>query len=217
MQRMLNILTLGIAMSTVSSLTMAGDDMHKYEITVTNGTTSHVMTPPAVIAHNRHFSAFMVGQMASDELATQAESGNPAPLLDMAANSRGVKATAAGTDVILPGQSQTISIMVRGKHPRFTVTSMLASTNDAFVAVNGVGMHGSMRMMDAIVYDAGSEGNNEDCAYIPGPPCGGSSRDTATAEGFVSYHSGIKGIGGVDANKFDWRGPVAQISIKKMD
>lgn len=217
MQRMFSILTMGLALSAMSSLAMASDDMHRYEVTVTNGSTHHVLTPPAVIAHNKHFSAFKVGQPASEQLATQAEFGNPAPLLEMAMNSRGVKATAAGNDVILPGHSQTISIMVRGKHPMFTVTSMLASTNDAFVAVNGVRIHHS-RMLDAIVYDAGSEGNNEDCAYIPGPPCGGGmARDTENAEGFVSYHAGIKGIGGIDANMFDWRGPVANITIKRMD
>jgi len=217
MQRMLSILSLGLAMAA-SNVAIADDDMHMYEVTVTNGSTAHVLTPPAIIAHNSKFSVFMVGQAASEQLATQAETGNPAPLLHSASESRGVKGTAAGGGVILPGHSATISIEVKGKRPMFTVTSMLASTNDAFIAVKNMRMHGGKHSKNALVYDAGSEANNESCHYIPGPPCGNPDqmRDTENAEGFVSFHKGIKGIADLDANTYDWRGPIATVSIKRM-
>ena len=50
--------------------------------------------------------------------------------------------------------------------------------------------------MEAAAYDAGSEYNSEDCAFIPGPPFGnGGVRDTDGAEGYVQILSGIHGIG----------------------
>ena len=53
--------------------------------------------------------------------------------------------------------------------------------------------------------------NNEDCAFIPGPPCGNPGvRDEAEAEGYVHIHAGIHGIGSIEHRTEGWvlaRGP----------
>ena len=68
----------------------------------------------------------------------------------------------------------------------------------------------------ALAYDAGSETNTEDCASIPGPPCGNPGvRDTSNAEGFVHIHSGIHGVGDVTESTYTWDGPVALVEIKR--
>ncbi len=67
-------------------------------------------------------------------------------------------------------------------------------------------------------YDAGTEVNNEMCAYIPGPPCGnGGVRDTAGAEGYVYVSNGIQGTGDLDPAVFNWNNPVAKIMVKRVN
>ena len=66
-------------------------------------------------------------------------------------------------------------------------------------------------------WDAGTEANSEDCAFIPGPPCGmGGVHDPAPAEGFIHISSGITGKGGVAVDEYDWRNPVAKVSIQRV-
>jgi hypothetical protein len=72
--------------------------------------------------------------------------------------------------------------------------------------------------MRSPAYDAGSEANNEDGDFIPGPPFGsGGVRDTEGAEGFVHIHSGVHGIADLDPAIYDWRNPTAEIRITRID
>jgi hypothetical protein len=95
---------------------------------------------------------------------------------------------------------------------------MLVPTNDAFVAVNAVDISGGSVNVRALAYDAGTEANDELCANIPGPPnvCGGEGFNASrkNAEGFVHVHRGIHGIGDLNAAVYDWRNPVARVSIR---
>ena len=75
--------------------------------------------------------------------------------------------------------------------------------------------HGNSQVM-ALAYDAGSEANTELCDFIPGPPCGNHVKDSSEAEGYVFVHSGIHGIGDIDAAMYDWRGPVANVVINEV-
>ncbi len=97
---------------------------------------------------------------------------------------------------------------------------MLIPTNDAFVSVQGMRVpDGRMTTtVAAVAYDAGSEPNDELCASIPGPVCGGEGGSPdADGEGFVHVHAGIHGIGDLAAADFDWRNPVAQVKIQRAD
>ena len=104
----------------------------------------------------------------------------------------------------------------RGRY--LSVAGMLVITNDAFFAVRGARLpkNGSASHR-AVAYDAGSEGNTESCAHIPGPPCGNPGmRETASAEGFVHVHSGVHGGGDLDPAASDWRNPVAMIQVQRI-
>ena len=95
---------------------------------------------------------------------------------------------------------------------------MLVTTNDAFAALNGVRLprRGSTSFF-SVAYDAGSEANTENCSDIPGPPCGNPfNRVPAGAEGYVSVHSGIHGIGDILPENRDWRNPVAWITVRSL-
>jgi hypothetical protein len=90
---------------------------------------------------------------------------------------------------------------------------MLGMTNDGFIAVTGVNLE-TTTMVYANGWDAGTEVNSEspETTAALGSP---NVRDTNGAEGFVTIHRGIRGIGGIDANLRDWRNPCAVITIRK--
>ncbi len=124
------------------------------------------------------------------------------------------------TDPMLPGMSASVTVTNDKKHRFLSLATMLVTTNDAFAALNGVPLPRSSSAFFAVAYDAGSEANNENCASIPGPPCGNPNvRDTGEAEGYVHIHAGIHGIGDLDPLDpavHDWRNPVAKVTIRRL-
>ena len=197
-----------------STLSFAGGNYNVFHVKVTNTTANHVLTPPAVIAHDHDYRAFNIGMPSSPELAILAETGNPGPLVASAAANAHVMATVAGGAPIFPGTSMTIEI-VAPKKSRFSVLSMLATTNDAFAAATGIKApkKNGHTHAKAMTLDAGSELNNEKCEDIPGPPCGDASNGNESGEGFVTVHNGVYGKADLDETKFDWRGPNMMIHI----
>lgn len=194
------------------------DKMSTYHVTITNTTANHVITPPAVIAHNKHYKLFQVAMPASEELGILAESGNNGPLLTSLADNHYVYATASTLDqeppVILPGHSITVEIKAP-KRTYFTIAGMLATSNDAFTSVTlkAPKKHRYTHGM-AMTYDSGTEDNNELCIDIPGPPCGGANETIeGDGEGFVTIHNGVHGTGDLMPSKLDWRGPTAMVRI----
>ncbi|MDH5546585.1 MAG: spondin domain-containing protein [Gammaproteobacteria bacterium] len=208
-----SILALALSFGLIANAAQAGDDMETFKITVTNGSLHQILTPPLVVAHKRGFHLYHVGQAASEGLGIQAETGDPSMLKSEAEANGMVYSSAVGAGVILPGQSLDIEIMAP-RRARFSVSTMLAGSNDALAVVSGTR---SAHNMMAVI-DAGTEMNNEDCDYIPGPPCGnGSNQRTASGEGMVSYHNGVHGVGDLVPAENDWRGSFATVHIDKMD
>jgi len=193
-------------------------DMMIYHVTITNATVNHKIAPPIIIAHEKGFQLFKLGDdtsPASMELATLAETGNPGPLANMLSMDSNVSAVVTGDALIHGGVPYTVEIHAP-KNTLFSVAAMLASTNDAFTAAMNIKAPKSNKHTHAMgmTFDAGSEMNNEDCAYVPGPPCTGMSGNAnAPGEGFISIHSGISGKAGIPAAMYDWRGPTSMISI----
>ncbi|ARU54268.1 MAG: spondin domain-containing protein [Pseudomonadales bacterium] len=217
-----------LAPALIAAMGMASvAEARSYEVTVTNLTYGQVLTPPVVISHRASFNVFHAGDAASSELKTLAETGNPMPLAESVIGSSAVRDVSTGTDVIPPGHSMTVTVDATGL-AKISVMSMLATTNDAFIAIQGesIPFYGS-REYYAPVWDAGTEANTELCDDIPGPPCGGASNMEVTdgAEGFIHIHRGFHGINeaagdtgngsgeGLTASRFDWRGPAAKITI----
>lgn len=197
-----------------------GDDNKEkiYKVTITNITSGQSFTPVLAISHTEGHPVFMLGQPASPELAAIAEGGDTSGLNAMLMDNGTGFDSASGTGLIGPGQSETLIIRAKGKYRYVSVASMLLPTNDGFFAVNGMKLpkkHKKMVLSPA--YDAGSEMNDELCAHIPGPHCGGEAFSDGDAEGYVHIHSGINGIGDLDASVYDWKNPVASIMIERMD
>jgi hypothetical protein len=200
----------------VSTLVQAAD----YEVTITNLTRHQIFSPLLVVSHKDNMNLFQAGHEASDELAAIAETGNVGPMEDALMGLPGVSDFANTGAVLLPGMSD--SVVVQGRpYTRISVLSMLVNSNDAFLALNSQPAT-IWRPVSVQVpaYDAGSEANSELCSDIPGPACPPDSGNAHAdeGEGFIHIHNGIHGIGDpeLDPAEYDWRNPVAAITIKRV-
>ncbi len=216
------------AAAALASATALADKGSRVEVTITNLTRGQIISPVVVASHNARFEPlFQLGSSASDELAAVAEDANLMPLMTALSINpdvydfvtlKGIKGP------IMPGESASVVVEVRDRFRLLSMAGMLVTTNDAFFALRGVRVPNHRTSIHySPAYDAGSEANNEDCDYIPGPPCGnGGVRDTAGAEGYVHIHAGIHGVPDVDGvrdldpSMHDWRNPVAEISVTRL-
>ncbi len=190
-----------------------------FEVTITNVTHGQIITPPLLFSHSADFELFTLGDPAPPEVAALAEDGDVMPLMELLGHTPEFYDYDLSSSPVLPGESVTLQVMANGYFRNFTVAGMLATTNDAFFAVNNTPFPNSTRKLtiEGIAYDAGSEANSESCAYIPGPPCENSKvRDIGLAEGFVYVHSGIHGNMDLDSELYDWQNPVAIVTVQRV-
>jgi hypothetical protein len=192
-------------------------DQADYRITITNATVQQVITPPLIVIHRAGFNLFSVGSVASTGLATLAETGDNSVLNSEVNGIRDVISTIAASEVIPYGHSTSFDFSAP-KKAHISLAGMLATTNDGFAGLNDVSLPDQSEHYYAYAYDAGSEMNNESCAYIPGPPCPATSGNlrTDSGEGFISIHNGIHGGSDLNPKQLDWRGPVAVITIERI-
>jgi len=196
----------------------ANADNAKYEVTLTNLTKSIVFTPIMVAAHHDPVRIFDLGQPASDALAAVAEGGDTSGVAAMFTHANDQVGSVGG--LLAAGQSAMVMLDGVSSRSRISIASMLLPTNDAFVVAQSVkaprGYHSKTLYLRA--YDAGSETNDEICASIPGPQCGGQPfSPNDSGEGFVYVHSGIHGIGDLSPSEYSWNNPVLKVTIKRVD
>ena len=204
--------------ASLASQTLLAQDTNNYEVTITNLTRGQTFTPVLVASHEEGVELFSLGEPASAQLATLAESGDVNPLTEQLKGDSKVRDVANSDGLLMPGQSVTVKVSAREEADYISLASMLIPTNDAFVALNAVKAPMDNQTQDyfALAYDAGSEPNDESCANIPGPVCNGAGGSPdASGEGYVHTHAGIHGIGDLEAADYDWRNPVAAIQIRR--
>lgn len=208
----------------IGSAANADDDNQRnrsYEVRIFNITKDQVFSPPVLVTHSKRIALFKVGDEALHELVLVAEDGNGAPLADLVRTLPQVADAQANMAPIPPGMDATYVIHSKRGFDALSVVAMLVNTNDAFFAIDSKSLpnsRNSRKTYYALGYDAGSEANNEDCRFIPGPACPGSPnmRSTDDAEGYVHIHNGVHGIADLAADKYDWRNPVAKVTIKRI-
>ncbi len=228
------ILLIAIAMAAIAATALyaggvaSGDDddddrgNRRYEVSITNITKGQIISPAVVATHKGSLDPiYTLGSPASDELALIAEDAILDPFIDMLEGGSAVadvEVIFGENGPILPGETASVVVSSSKRAKELSLAAMLVTTNDAFVALNGVRLPGRYSSHMPPALDAGSEANNEDCAYIPGPPCGnGGVRDTDGAEGYVYVSSGVHGIADLDPAQHDWRNPVAKITIRRIN
>jgi hypothetical protein len=237
------IIVAGTIALTPAAMARPNNDRGKrmYRVTITNATLGQPVAPSVIAIHTGAFQLFELGPTPvpgdSDYalyfgLATAAETGSPVPLVDEVAAAKGVqKAVALLTDrtppILLPGESNSITIRASGNAKYLSAAAMLGATNDAFYAVRGALLPkgvGEITHVYANAYDAGSELNEESADTVGA--LGATDDDPTTGnginengEGYIHVHAGIHGVGGpdgLDAATYDWRNPVVEVTIERI-
>ena len=130
----------------------------------------------------------------------------------------------------LLGPGEKTMIEIQGHHKRYhlSIAAMLLPTNDTFVALSSVKLpkQGSVSYL-ALAYDAGTEGNDQNCVNIPGPTCGGApfSDPSDTDEDYVYISNGFHDLGDEDEEGnvilgpvlYGWNNAVAVVTIKRIN
>lgn len=188
----------------------------KYAVTITNITSGQTFTPLLVVTHTSSIRLLELGEPASTELAIIAEAGDVGPMTDLLNSMpHQVFDTADSGGLLGPGESVTVHVHARGRYNRVSVVGMLIPTNDNFVALDSAFLSHWERSYPIPAHDAGSEFNDELCENIPGPVCGGEGLSDEDGEGYVHISGGIHGIGDLEESTYDWRNPVAQITVRR--
>ncbi len=222
-----------IAVFCLTATGLAAADSYRpintYKVTITNITRAQTFTPQLVVTHNKKVRLFELGKPASAALATLAESGDTQPLTDVLAGAgRKVGDVKTISGLLLPGKSVSTTITANPyRQPFISLAAMLIPTNDTFVALNTIRLPYLRKTVMAPAYDAGSELNDQNCLNMPGPRCGGAgdSAPADTDEGYVYIGNGFHELGDVDeaGNEilgpltYDWRNPVAKITIQRIN
>ena len=213
------------------------DEMPKsqmFEVTLMNltmgehGMSGQTLSPAIFVTHPAGFKIAEEGKPAPEELVAQAEGGKTDGLEALAATAGAHVTIGMNPDgtrrYTMPGQSTTVTVTADMMNASLSVSSMLVSTNDAFIAAFDVPLFDEAGMpvtktIELMAYDAGSEDNTEKALDIPGPlgldadtdPMGSNAR-VPTEGGVIMIHPGIQG--GADVSEaFAWEGPVAKLMI----
>jgi hypothetical protein len=199
-----------------------------YEVEVTNLTKSQTFTPLLVVSHRPQIQLFETGAPASPELELIAEAGDIAPMEALLGTlPRLVADSNTNGGLLLPGETAQIRLRARGPFNRVSLAGMLIPTNDTFVGLQGAELPtAGSGVFYAAAYDAGTEENDQSCAHMPGPRCGGEglSAPAPGDEGFVHVGNGFHELGDDDGmgneilhpQAYDWRNPVARIVVRKL-
>ncbi|MEM7095792.1 MAG: spondin domain-containing protein [Actinomycetota bacterium] len=196
-----------------------------YTVTITNATSGQYLTPPNWAAHTRAADVFQLGHAPSPGVAAVAELGGVPVLaaeLSAAIDNQGLGVSGvAGDGPIPPGQSVTFDLTTEAD--RLSVVSMLICTNDGFAGLDSKRLPrwvGDTRQFSVRAFDAGAELNTENRAdIVPAPFCngpGGTDQDQPEidGQGFITRHPSLLGVGDLP-DSFDWRGPVAYVTVTR--
>ena len=189
------ILTASISGGLLFSLFLlqgCNEDKKKWELSVEviNSTSNQPFSPITVLTHDDEYTPYALGSSASAALETLAESGDNNAFLD----DKDVSDSASGTGILAPGSSETVMVKSKHKARNLSLLTMLVNTNDGFAGLNSIDLSGLEKdeslTFHARVYDAGTEGNSETAADIPGQGGEGFNAGRDDSD-FVAVHAGV--------------------------
>ncbi|MCK5665974.1 MAG: spondin domain-containing protein [Thiotrichaceae bacterium] len=210
--------TCSLLLASTFALADKNDHDSVYRVSITNLTNSINFTPILVSSHRKGVSIIKLGSAASAEITAIAEGGDISLLTTTLNENSKVIDVQNSAGLLGPGQSVEVKVSAKNGAKHISLASMMLPTNDGFIALNSVKApkHGSITYFSP-GYDAGTEINDEWCINIPGPTCGGTGPSPADyGEGFVHINRGIQGIGDLRDGVYDWRNPVAKITISRV-
>jgi hypothetical protein len=181
------------------------------------------LSPPLVGIHSNAADLWSVGQPANEIIRYIAEDGDPFFGQPLLAGMPGVLSSTIATvpgppeaQPIFPGQSRSFVVTTTQGFNRLSIAMMLGATNDAFTGLDSLQLNGRGGSSLVNAYDAGTERNNEDAAFM-GALGGLASLYVRDPEhGVIAPHPGIRGDNDLSPAIWGWNDPVARISIERL-
>ncbi|MGH9383348.1 MAG: spondin domain-containing protein [Vicinamibacterales bacterium] len=223
--RKMFVLTLFLVTAfAVSHARLDAQSEARYMVTVTNLTKGQTFTPFLLATHTPAVRVFAPGTQASPQLQVLAEEGATDMLATLLRGmTADVREVVTATGLQTPAVTASFQIAGGGAFSRLSIVAMLIPTNDAFVGLGALTLPTGFDpvVVDLLAYDSGSEINDERCASIPGPSfteCGGpgGGARVGRGEGAVTVHNGMHGVGDMNRPLRDWRGPVARVTVQRV-
>lgn len=186
-----------------------------YRVTIENIADGfQPLSPAGVALHNRRLDIWSTGAPASAAVAAVAEDANGGIFASTYSQVQGVSsAFVGGAAPAGPGGTIEFEFDARSGQ-RLSIVSMLVNTNDGFTGLDSVPL-AYHRVYEVGAYDAGTEVNNELASHIPGP-VGGNPFVREPEGNPITRHPGIAGVGDIP-DDVAWSGPVARITIQRVD
>jgi hypothetical protein len=224
MRMLIALVISGTTMLAASPVGVSAQSSVQYVVTITNLTKGQTFTPLLIATHTSGVRVFAPGTQASPQLQLVAEEGDTSMLAaQLRAMTADVREVVIASGLQTPAVTATFQIAGGGTFTRLSIAAMLIPTNDAFVGVSGLTLPTGFDplVVDLLAYDSGTEINDERCASIPGPTfaeCGGpgGGARVGRGEGAVTVHNGMHGVGDMNRPLRDWRGPVARVTIQRV-
>ncbi|MEO7158074.1 MAG: spondin domain-containing protein [Vicinamibacterales bacterium] len=214
---------MALTVLVASAEPVAAQSDARYSVTITNLTKGQNFTPLVIATHSPGVRIFAPGTQASPQLQVVAEEGAPDMLVALLRGTTGVREVVTAAGLQTPAVSATFQINGGGAFSQLSIVAMLIPTNDAFLGLSGLVLPAGFEpvVVDVIAYDSGTEINDERCASIPGPnfsECGGPGTGgrPGRGEGAITVHNGMHGVGDMNAALRDWRGPVARVTVQRV-
>lgn len=217
--------------ATVSSAADAAT--HHYRITLQNLSSGQVFSPGVAATHTNKASVWSVGSAASEGIRRIAEDGDQTGAFAALTGAAGMfdvvnintPTNRVGGGAPLPNP-QVFTIAASANANRLSLAVMTICTNDGFTGVSGVKLPGGFKadVYEVGVWDAGTEENNERFDQIV-DPCTGAGPVPAPADGngrvptsgVIAPHQNIQGVGDLTVADHGWTGPVARITVQRID
>ncbi len=192
-------------------------DTATYRVTVENIASGfQPLSPAGVVVHARSADVWSTGAPATAAVAAIAEDANVGVFTSTYGQTPGVfDAFQGGGGPIGPGGSDSFEFEAQ-RGQRVSLVSMLVNTNDAFTGLDSVRLRNRTQVFEVGAYDAGTEANNENSSHIPGP-VGNHPFVRDPEGGVIAHHPGILGVGDTDPAEIGWSGPVARITVERID
>src|SRR3954451_6561837 len=219
MRRPALILTLAALLCAAFAGSAGAASTKTWHVKVTNLTSGQPMSPPVWAVHDSHFHVWRVGELASSAITPVVEDAVNGPILSYLSGNSHVFASRAETGspagAIPPLASREFDVRDDGNDHYLSMLWMLVRTNDGFTGLDSYQLNGDPKTRTLLVsaYDAGSERNNQSCAFIPGPGCDSHGVRDPTAEP-IAPHPGITAPSDIAA--YAWTNPVARIEITQV-
>ena len=231
--RRLALLALTASIMALAAAASAQAAPKTWHVKVTNLTEQQPMSPPVWAVHDKRLDIWSTGQLASSAVLPIVEDAVNGPMLTYLGSNSHVRGFAAETGdpagPIGPGLSREFDVSSNGGDRYLSMLWMLVRTNDAFTGLDSYALDRGKRRrrgrksgataprtrtIEVRAYDACTENNNQDCDFIPGPPCLHPGVRDATAFP-IAPHPGITAPSDIETFAWDTSQPVARVEITR--